>query len=119
MTKYVYNSHKKDGSNYIYHSEEWDYDYLQHFELPFKVKLPKMPKLDLPKVPDLSGIAKEGKKLSKKASKAISDILPGDKKKKDREWKNHKWKDRKRDKNGKWIYDYGDGFPGEKEKERR
>lgn len=34
--------------------------------------------------------------------------------KKDREWKKNKWKDRKRDKNGKWIYDYGDGFPDEK-----
>lgn len=27
-----------------------------------------------------------------------------------REWKNHKWVDRKRGKDGKWIYDYGEGF---------
>lgn len=33
---------------------------------------------------------------------------------KDREWKNHKWVARKRNKDGKWIYDYGDGFPDEK-----
>ena len=33
---------------------------------------------------------------------------------KNREWKKHKWVARKRGKNGKWIYDYGDGFPDEK-----
>jgi len=30
--------------------------------------------------------------------------------------RNHKWIDRKRGPNGKWIYDYGNGFPGEKRK---
>lgn len=29
---------------------------------------------------------------------------------KDREWQNHKWVERKRNKNGKWIYNYGDGW---------
>ncbi len=32
--------------------------------------------------------------------------------------KRHKWIDRKRGPNGKWIYDYGDGFPGEKRKKK-
>ena len=31
-----------------------------------------------------------------------------------REWKNHKWIDRKRGPGGKWIYDYGNGYPGER-----
>ena len=31
-----------------------------------------------------------------------------------REWKNHKWVARKRNAEGKWIYDYGDGYPDEK-----
>lgn len=30
-----------------------------------------------------------------------------------REWKDHKWIARKRNAEGKWIYDYGNGFPGE------
>ena len=30
-----------------------------------------------------------------------------------REWENHKWVARKRNTEGKWIYDYGDGFPDE------
>lgn len=30
----------------------------------------------------------------------------------EREWANHKWVSRKRNDAGKWIYDYGDGFPG-------
>lgn len=38
---------------------------------------------------------------------------------KNREWKNHKWVARKRGKNGKWIYDYGDGFPDEKTGEKK
>lgn len=33
--------------------------------------------------------------------------------KKDRVWKNHKWISRKRNKDGKWIYDYGNGFADE------
>ena len=37
----------------------------------------------------------------------------------DRSWKNHKWIDRKRGPNGKWIYDYGDGFNGERKNMRR
>lgn len=32
----------------------------------------------------------------------------------EREWKKHKWVARKRGKNGKWIYDYGNGYPDEK-----
>jgi hypothetical protein len=32
----------------------------------------------------------------------------------DREWKNHKWISRERGKNGKWVYDYGDGAGGKK-----
>lgn len=36
----------------------------------------------------------------------------------DRMKKNHKWVDRKRGPDGKWIYDYGDGFPGEKRKKK-
>ena len=32
--------------------------------------------------------------------------------------KHHKWIDRKRNANGKWIYDYGDGFPGEKRRKK-
>lgn len=35
-------------------------------------------------------------------------------KKTDREWKKHKWVARKRGPGGKWIYDYGKGFPDEK-----
>lgn len=32
--------------------------------------------------------------------------------------KNHKWIARKRGPNGKWIYDYGNGFPGEGKRKR-
>lgn len=35
------------------------------------------------------------------------------------EWKKHKWVARKRGKDGKWIYDYGDGFPDEKTGEKK
>ena len=38
---------------------------------------------------------------------------------KNREWKKHKWVARKRGKDGKWIYDYGDGFPDEKTGEKK
>ncbi len=102
--------------NYIYDPQKtskYVYDpYLEHFDfkLPFKLDFPKLPKTpNLPKLPD---IQKQGKQLSK----TLSNVLGG---KKDREWKKHKWKDRKRDKNGKWIYDYGDGFPDEKKKKSK
>ena len=32
--------------------------------------------------------------------------------KKDREWKNHKWVSRERNKDGKWMYDYGGNVSG-------
>lgn len=34
----------------------------------------------------------------------------------EREWKKHKWVARKRGKDGKWIYDYGNGYPDEQKK---
>lgn len=98
MTKYIYYAYDRPSE-----------DDLEHFNFPFKFQFPKIktPKI---KPPSMDGAIKE---LKKTASNALNSLgKPGVKK--DREWKKHKWKDRKRDKNGKWIYDYGDGFPGEK-----
>lgn len=114
------------SEKYVYHVEpNQDDSYLEHFDFPdlSKIKLPdiKMPKIDLPKLDipkiDIPDIGKEVNNIGKNVSNAIDSVNPFSKRK-DYEWKKHKWIARKRDKNGKWIYDYGDGFPGEKKKER-
>ena len=113
------------------------YDELQHFDFS-KIKLPKidlpkfdLPKIDLPKI-DLPKINlpkfdnpfdnkknkndknKNNKNKNKNKKKASTSGSSKDGQGRyGREWKDHKWIDRKRDKNGKWIYDYGDGFPGD------
>ena len=100
------------------------YDELQHFDFS-KIKLPKidlpkielpkinLPKIDLPKI-DLP-FNNNNKKKDKNKKKGSNAGGSSNKKqgKYGREWKDHKWISRKRDKNGKWIYDYGNGFPGE------
>lgn len=110
------------SEKYVYHIEpNQDDSYLEHFDFPdlSKIKLPdiKMPKIDLPKLDipkiDIPDIGKEVNNIGKNVSNAIDSVNPFSKRK-DYEWKKHKWIARKRDKNGKWIYDYGDGFPGEK-----
>ena len=66
-----------------------------------------------------SDIGKKAKKASDDVKKSISkakhqaNSKTSGKGKKDREWKKHKWVARKRNKDGKWIYDYGNGFPDE------
>ena len=63
-------------------------------------------------VDDISkNISKAANDTVSNMSKAVSGTLGGFF---GREWKNHRWIARKRNKNGKWIYDYGNGFPGEK-----
>ena len=67
---------------------------------------------------DKSSSKKLGKlsKASKlgKAGKLGKSNKSGKSGKYGREWKNHKWVARKRNAEGKWIYDYGDGYPDEK-----
>ena len=97
------------------------YDDLQHFDF----KLPNVGKFlnDVGKnasnaMNDIGknaskAVDEAGKNISKATSdvsKSVSGMLGG---LTGREWKNHKWIDRKRNKDGKWIYDYGNGFPGE------
>lgn len=114
-------------SEYLSIDMDMTCDELQHFDLP-KFKLPKidLPKIDLPKIELPFGKKKSSKDKKKDKSKdKKKDDKKKDKKNKSdepkdkesgrygREWKDHKWVDRKRDENGKWIYDYGDGFPDE------
>ena len=114
------------------------YDELQHFDFS-KIKLPKidlpkidlpnidlpkfnLPKIDLPKFDnpfdkkDKNNKNKNNKsnnKNNKKKTSASGSSKDGQGRY-GREWKDHKWIDRKRDENGKWIYDYGNGFPGDR-----
>ena len=95
---------------YYAYDEPSIYD-LKHFSFPFKFKL-NFPKAKTPKMN-----TKPAKKALSNLKRQSSKVLTGfgsSGPKKGREWKNHKWIARKRDKNGKWIYDYGYGFPGEK-----
>lgn len=106
MTKYIYKVSSSRNSNYISESELYHFEFPKFPKIEFpkiqapKIELPKinLPKVELPKV-DVAGIAKS--------------VGIGNSSDKDRMWKDHKWIARKRDKNGKWIYDYGNGFPGE------
>ena len=132
VTKYYWIPEKYKKDIYVYENDE-----LRHFDFKFPdIKLPsiKIPDVKLPdigRIIDDAGktLAKSAEDIGKNVAKGLDDAakslndagktvsnavsgtlgsLLG------REWKNHKWIARKRDKNGKWIYDYGDGFPGEK-----
>lgn len=59
---------------------------------------------------DLPNIGKIIKDLSTGADRNRNKASGRQGGKKDREWKKHKWVSRKRGKDGKWIYDYGDGY---------
>lgn len=95
---------------YYAYDEPSIYD-LKHFSFPFKFKL-NFPKAKAPKI-NTKPAKKALSNLKRQSSKALTGFGKGGSNK-GREWKKHKWIARKRDKNGKWIYDYGDGFPGEK-----
>ena len=87
-------------SDYIYHVGTSSYmDSLQHFDTSMLKSI-------------RSKLGSAAKSVSNKASSAISNM----KKTTEREWKKHKWVARKRGKNGKWIYDYGNGYPDEQKK---
>ena len=97
-------------TRYIYYAYDQPSDYdLKHFSFPFKFNFPK---IKTPKI-NTKPAEKAVNELKEKASNTLND-LGKSVSKKEREWKKHKWIDRKRDKNGKWIYDYGNGFPDEK-----
>ncbi len=137
MYKYVYKSKVAEKSDVIKADEDdfelahFDFSNLLNISLP-KIDLPKfeLPKLDLSKIklPDIklpnidifkNKDDKNNKDKSKEDKKDKKDKNSTDKKssgkgsKYGREWKEHKWIARKRNADGKWIYDYGNGFPGE------
>lgn len=110
---------------------------LYHFDFPFKIpdiKLPdvKIPEIKIPdiklsdiKIPkiDIPNIGKviddAGKNIQTSLDNAKNNIkksigtVKGLSDRSGYEWRNHKWIARKRNEYGKWIYDYGNGFPGE------
>lgn len=107
---------------YVYYAYDYNSSHLNHFKFPFKIDLSGAKKA-------FNNTASNAKKTLDKAAKTVSDISKNASSKAsktvktaannlDREWKKHKWVDRKRDKNGKWIYDYGFGFPGEGNKKK-
>lgn len=105
MTKYYYIVKNNDNThqNDLYHFD---------FKLPDVGKFIADVGKNITNIADSAGknISKNLDDISKNTSNAIKGTLGG---MFGREWKNHKWVARKRDKNGKWIYDYGKGFPGE------
>ena len=113
MTKYVYKTTSYQQQNDLY-----------HFDFPFKlpqIKLPSIKKILDDTKRNVGNAVNNATKAAGDAAKSVGDavgdtvdnVLGKKGKETDRQWKNHKWIARKRDKNGKWIYDYGNGFPGE------
>ena len=85
-------------SKYIYRASGLNDGYsLTHFNLPIVKKVPSL----------------------KEVGSVVSSGLNRAKTAVEREWKKHKWVDRKRGKDGKWIYDYGNGFPDEQKQGKR
>ena len=83
---------------YVYRASGLSDGYsLTHFNLPIVKKVPSL----------------------KEVGSAVSSGLNRAKTAVEREWKKHKWVDRKRGKDGKWIYDYGNGFPDEKKPDKK